>query len=155
MRSWAVLPPPPAPCPLPSRCSSSPKSSCLLLRGFHPRMGTSGTGSRATAVAGAGQSAPRRCPTTVPSQQFLSGGSIRSMSSCLMAGTSLSHPTSPCGTLPVEQPELVGAEHPAGGQELGILGIPALILLWTLLRASPHPCRGSSACWAVSGFIPG
>lgn len=76
---------------------------------------------------------PRHCPTTVPSRHFLSGGSICSIHDCLMTRTSLSNLMSPRGTLPIEQPELIRAEHPAGGQELGILGISALILLRMVL----------------------
>lgn len=127
MWSRAMLPPPPAPCPLPSQCSSSLKRPPWPLRAFHPHKGAFGMGSRAVAGAAAGQSVPRPSLTIIPSQQFLSGGSIRSVRSCLMARASTIG-----GTLPSEQTELVGAEHPAGGQEPGIWGIPALIFLWML-----------------------
>lgn len=117
VRSRAMLPPPPAPWPLPSQCSSSPKSPPRLLRAFHPRMGTFGMGRRATAGAGAGQSVPRLSPTIVPSRQFLSGGSVRSVRSCPMARASTR--CLPVGLFPVSRQNLLGPSIQLEGRNQG------------------------------------
>lgn len=68
-----------------AHCSSSSPAA----RGPSSSRGRLWDGSRAPAVAGAGQSTPRRSPMAVPSWQFLSGGSIGSIRGCLVAGTSV------------------------------------------------------------------